>query len=470
MKTLQRDFILVVLANLLSKPLWLIVDNLAQNRIGHESYGIIGALLGLGQWAAALADWGLYVLVTREMARSLGTYRSLSGFTLTLKLILTLLSAAVFMGLGWIIGYRGKAFIWLVALLGYQLSLSYLQYFRAFFQGAQRFRLDALLSAAEKAVVLILLAGLWGMLDGDTYVGVLLTAGMLTAIGTGVGVWHQYGLPVLQAERRSLWAIFRQMTPFALLSYASTLNERLNQVLLERWVGPYANGLYWGAYRWFAAAMMYLWIVLPMFFARFAKLGRQRGTELWRTFVWGQLVSALPIVAVAGLFVGTPQFFLILFTSSSSQEISEMAKMLQVSAIPLLINGLTAIYGTYLTAVGYEWVCFWVMLGASFTNFVSCALMLPLLSGLGAVIALGLSYLFYSAGLLWIFKAKAPVPVPSSTLMRLGGLSVLYVGGLFGIGQVSQSWLAFISAVPLFIGSGWLVGLFRDWRYANRRG
>ncbi|MCX7764598.1 MAG: oligosaccharide flippase family protein [Bacteroidia bacterium] len=468
MKPFRRDVAIVLIANLLSKPLWLIADNMAQNRIGHEAYGLIGALLGLGQWAIAVADWGLYALVTREMARSITSYGTTGSLTFTLKLILTLLAGVGFAVLGWLLGYRGQAFMWLLALLAYQLALSYLQYFRAFFQGNQQFRIDALLSAAEKVIVLILLAAFWSRLEGSTYVGILLTAGVVTAVGTGIGVWRGYGALRLQLRPAALWAIFRQMTPFALMGYVTAFNERLNQILLERWVGAYANGLYWGAYRWFSAAMMYLWIVLPVFFARFAKLGKVRGSELWRTFVWGQLLAALPLIGVAGIFLGAPRVFLILFTHSSPTEIAQMATILQVLALPLIVNAITAIYSTYLTAVGYEWIAFWLMVGASGVNFLACLPLVPTLKGVGAAFALGASYLFFGIGFVWAFRKKAPVPTPTSVLLRLGGLALLYGGSLFCIGQVGQIELTLGTAPVIFLALVWLLGIHKQWKYANR--
>lgn len=468
MSPFRRDLAIVLLANLLSKPIWLIADNLVQNRIGHADYGLIGALLGLGQWATAIADWGLYALVTREMARSTDRYSTINRATFPLKLILTALSGALFIGLGWGIGYRGKAFLWLVALIGYQLVLSYLQYFRAYFQGAQQFRIDAIFSAAEKVVVLLLLAGTWSVLNGDLYVGILLAAGGITAAVSGGTVWRQYGRFSLRAEPATLWNAFRQMTPFALMGYTTALNERLNQILLERWVGAYENGLYWGAYRWFSAAMMYLWIVLPMFFARFAKLGRVPSPEVAQTFRWGHLVSSLPILAVAGLFVGAPGIFLWLFTESSPTEIAQMSAILQTLAIPLALNGLTAIYSNYLTAVGYEWSAFLLMVGASGINFLLCTLLLKPLAGVGAALALGGSYLFYGAGFVWIFRKVSGLRDTEALLMRLFLLAIVYLGALFIIGRYASVAWTLVGAVLIFAGLAWILGIFQAWYHAHR--
>ncbi|MCX7606749.1 MAG: lipopolysaccharide biosynthesis protein [Bacteroidia bacterium] len=470
MSTLRRDLGVTLLANIISKPIWLFTDNLVQNRIGHEAYGLIGALLGFGQWATALADWGLYALVTREMARDLGRYPVIGATTLTLKFWLTLLVGILFLLLGWLLGYRGAQFLWLAALLLYQLSLSYLQFFRAFFQGAQRFRVDALFSAGEKAFLVLLLVGSWSFLTGDLYVGLLLMAGLFTASVAGFWVFRSYGWPRWESNFRPLWEVFRYMTPFALLGYATALNDRLNQILLERWIGAYENGLYWGAYRWFSAAMMYLWIVMPLFFARFARLGRQRTPELWRTFIRGHLISSLPLIGVTGLFVGEPKLFLVLFSHSTLWEIESMSSILEALALPLVCNALFTIYATYLTAVGYEWAAFKLMMGASVVNGVSCLWLLPALKGVGAALGLGVSYLFYGVGFVFLLGRVAPFPVPVKLLFRLGMLAIGYVGSLalLRLGGTLPVGGVALCALPCLVVWVFLTGVWKYWRYAVR--
>lgn len=469
-RTFQRDLLITLIANLLSKPAWLLADNLIQNQIGHEAYGLIGALLGLGQWATAIADWGLYALVTREMARVPDQYSTLSATTLTLKLWLSLAAFGLFTGLGWLIGYRqAPAFVWLLLLLLYQISLSYLQFFRAYFQGTQSFRIDALFSALEKGILLLLLGLFWQSLTADRYVGFLLLSGILSAGMAGVWVRLRYGPFSWQPRLAPLWAAFRQMTPFALMGYVSAINERINQILLERWIGAYENGLYWGAYRWLSAAMMYLWIVMPLFFARFARLGRQKSPELWRTFVWGHLVAALPLIGIAGVFLAEPRLFLFLFSRSTPAELATMSAILQTMALPLTLNGLFIIYSTYLTAVGYEWIALRLMLLAVVANILTCAFLLPIWAGVGAAIALGVSYAVYGVGYVWAFHKVAPIPVPFSVLLRLAVLALTYEGGMLALSYLSLSTGIRLTLAPvLFALCAWISQIYPLWRYAHR--
>lgn len=470
MNHFRRDVAIALLANLLSKPAWILTDNLVQDRIGHEAYGLIGAMLGLGQAATAIADWGLYALVTREMAAHREKYPMLSATTTTLKLLLSLLAGAFFLLIGWGLGYRRSQLLWLAALLSYQLTLSALQFFRAFLQGAQQFRIDALFSAIEKILLMLLIALLWVWLTPEVYVGLLLTAGSLSALLAGGWVWRKYGLPRWQRNLHQLKQALRTMTPFALLATIAALNERLNQILLERWVGAYENGLYWGAYRWFSAAMMYLWIVMPLFFARFAQIGQQRNSELWQTFLWGHLVATLPLILIAGLFLAEPTLFLLLFRQSTPTEITHMSHILQMLALPLLLNGLSVIYNTYLTATGHEWAALRWMFGAILLQGLACLAFLPRLGGIGAALALGLSYAFYGGGYLWLFHKVAPIPIPTRLLGKLALLSLGY-GGMLLLFRQAGPWpigVGALAAVGLFGGWAWLLKIPQLWRYASR--
>ncbi|MCS7161871.1 MAG: oligosaccharide flippase family protein [Bacteroidia bacterium] len=469
MKGFSRDVWVVVLLNILAKPLWLIADNLAQDKIGHAEYGLIKALLGFGQWATSLSDWGMYLMVARRIAQAPQQYAEISSVTFSLRTLLSFAGILLFLWIGWLIGYRHLALLWLGLLLIYQTSISYLQFFRAFLQGFQRFRADAFFSAAEKALAIVFLALGWPYLSGHLYVGLLTLSGVIVAIVSAGWVWRLYGRPTWCLNPSLMWGMLQEITPFALMTHVTALNERINQVLLERWESPYANGLYWGAYRWFSAAMMYLWLVLPLFFARFARLGRTYSPELRQTFQWGQMVSALPIIGITGIFLCAPELFMLLLRQSTPTEQKLMSQVLQILALSLLLQGFFAIYSTYLTANGYERAILWIMVASTLANVASCAYLLPGGQALGAAWALALSYVVQCGGYLWVFSRKAPLRPPIGLLLRLSGVTIGYLSTLaigryiLGLSFWGVLGLALV-ALPFWT---WLNGLLRFLRYAS---
>ncbi|UOQ67717.1 hypothetical protein [Hymenobacter volaticus] len=61
---------LVVLLNLLVKPGWVLVENLVQDRLGHQAFGTFTTLFILASVMAAVSDLGTTQLTTKRVAAS----------------------------------------------------------------------------------------------------------------------------------------------------------------------------------------------------------------------------------------------------------------------------------------------------------------------------------------------------------------------------------------------------------------
>ncbi|MCS6790781.1 MAG: oligosaccharide flippase family protein [Bacteroidia bacterium] len=470
MSSFRRDILLVLLTNLISKPLWLITDNLVQNQVGHATYGLIGALLAIGQWAWVFSDWGLYALVVREVAKAQPSSLSVGSTAFTLKLSLSVAAILLFAGIGWWIGYRAESFLWLLAAIGYQMGLGYIQFFRSFFQGDQRFRVEAILSALDKIFILIGLLLLWRILNGRVYLATLMMGSLLAALAAGAWVQQSYGQLRLHFSLTQMRAIFLQSTSFALLIQVSSLSERMNQVLLERLAGAHENGLYWGAYRWHSAALVYSWTVLPLFFARFARLRSQNTSELPTTFITGLLLNSLPLIGVAGLFIAAPELFTLLFTQSTSQEIERIQRVLRILGLALASHAMFEVFSTYITSTGREKAVLRLMVIAIFLNALWGSLGVTFAQERGAAWALVAHYLFCGIGYVWIFHRLEDFKAPLLLLAKLWAFFLSYSGILWGITQYFSLTLPtkLAVAVLLWLSLAYLFGLLQQLYYASR--
>ena len=472
MKGLRGALILTILSHLVTKPVWLITDNLIQDRLGHESYGLIGALHSFASWANVVADWSLSYHITRRVAQPSRAISALFAETLLPKIGLSLFSLGLFLLLGQIVGYGRESFWWLCGLLLYQITLAFIQYFRSFFQGAQLFRIDALLANVEKGVIIVLLLALWPYISGSFYVGILVGGSLMALVAVAIWAWKQFGPWSPHSQGKALLPLFRDVTPYALLVLVGSLNERVNQVLIERLAGPYENGLYLGAYRWFAASMMYLWMVLPIFYARFAMLGHRPTPLLWRTFLMGHLSAAIPLMAVTLVMFVEPHIFLILFRHSTEKELEIMAQNLQILAMAGTLNALFNIYSTHLTANGQEKGSLGIILLATVVNIMACWLLIPRYGAMGGSLALLLSYVTFSLGHYLFFQRWVGLPKPVGFMPWLLMGIWLGAGGFIRWLQVSLPFMAKgvwgSMAVVLFAGGLYLTGTLHLWRRVSR--
>ncbi len=427
MRDLGPAILITLLAHLITKPLWLIVENIIQDRLGHDVYGLIGALSSLSLWANVGADWGLSYIIMRRLAQGHEDNSEIYQHSLFLKVLLSFGSLVSFWLIGYAMGYRDQALVWLGWLLVYQVALAGIQYLRAFFQGHQAFRTDALLGNLEKAFILLLLFGFWNKIDGGLYVMLLAGGGLMTLAITLYWQGYRHGWLTLRAQLSPALRLLRLTTPYALVILTAGINERLNPIFLERLASAHTNSLYLGAYRWLGASMMYLWIVLPVFYARFARIGSD-GSGLASTFLFGQLLSAMPLLAVALVMLVEPELFLILFRHSKPEEIANMARNLQILSFCAALNSVFNIYSTYLTANGHEKSIGYIQAVAVIVNIVLCTLLIPSWQSNGAAMALAASYAVFSVASYILFRRTLPsLDIDRSLPWRL-------LGSWFGLG------------------------------------
>lgn len=410
--------------NLISKPLWILAENAAQDRLGHEAFGQFAALFALAYIFSPVVDLGANQLLTRDVAAEPAAYRTLMGRVLGLKGLLTaayLLTVILLGGVWLAAGPQDWALLAVAA--GVNVGLSFVLLFRGAFQAHQAFGWDGVASVLDKLAFLAVLGVLFALPSGFSLQGyalAMLAVTALTAAVLGAVAGRRYGLPKPRFQRADLRAAALGGLPFALLFVLSSLNERAGQVLLAPLAGEKASGLYAGAFRWYGAFSMYLWTVLPVFFARFAQLRHRPPDETRPFFEAGLAAVSLPVMWISAFIFWHGERLFFLFTRSTPEEIARMTACLRWLALALAVNGLFNIFSTWLTATGHEKAVNRLLIGAALLTLALNTLLIPALEELAPAIGLAASLSFLSAGYVVMFRrVKDSPPVPWSLLTRL---------------------------------------------------
>lgn len=413
-----------------------------QDQIGHAAMGLYAALLSLAFTLRPFADAGMSQYTIKRIANDSGNYSTLMGPTVLLKLGFSVLYIAGLVGLGWLWGYRGFA-LYLLAVLGLvHAALNLLEVFRAAFQGFQHFRLDGLATIWDKTVLMLLIVAMlaWNMLTLENFVwATLLSMGSATVIFGGVALW-KYGRVKVRASRRKATFILRRSFPFALVVVLFSFNERLNQLLLESWASDDEAGYYYAAFRWVGTIQMYLWTVLPVFYAKFAKNFRKPPEVQQALFNAGQAIVALPILAVAGFlwFQGERLFFM--FQNSTPQELAYMSLNLKILGGMLAINGVFNIYSTYLTATGREKYVNKLLIASITLSTGANYFFIPLFGAQAASWVLLGAFAFLSTGYVMVVTERTPLRPPVGLLMKIMLVAGLYLAVYYSLLQLSVPW------------------------------
>jgi O-antigen/teichoic acid export membrane protein len=402
----------IIALNLLAKPLWLLAENWVQDKVGHASYGKFAALFNFSLLLAALVEGGL----AQHLARSFRPQAtdSLAQKILGLRLLLNAFALLAAPALGYLLGYSEKELVLLLLLGVFHFLQSIISFLRALLQALQRFGKDAYASIGDKVLLLLGLPILVfaGLTVYSFALGLTLSAGcVLVLLGWELrAYWFPPILPNLKTAREVLsksWGL-------ALMALLFSALERLNFILLERTSGSVENSLYAGAYRWYSAVSMYLWTVLPPFYARFAKAPQDQAL-----FNSAQIIVSLPIMGVcAFLFWYTPYVFF-LFQESNAQEIEGMTLTLKGLTLGLLANGVFNVYSTHLSACNREKYVNFLLLPAVCLNALFTLGAAQAYGAFAGALGLTVSLLFLSGGYVYFFTQKSGLKPPWGIILRL---------------------------------------------------
>ncbi len=454
--------------NLLVKPIWVLTEMEVQDVVGHQAWGMYAAAMSFGFLFLTLADLGINYYATKSLAAAPEQLRAQFPQLISVKLVLLLVYPLLMYGAGWSLGYEAQQLYLLVLLSLVQAGAQLMEFFRANFRALQRFGWDALLSITDRLLLLGLVLGLLATgLSIEQFV-----YARLLAIGLSVVLFYAL-LTRLHGwlRPRFSWRLVRQLVrgslPFAAMTMLYSIHDKVDQVMLERMAGDVPTGLYAAAYRWLDALSMYLWMVLPMFFARFAHHQRD-GAEQQKLLKLGQLITGLPLtfVCVAGWF-GAEELFFLYDQSTAAAELAVMTACLRALFVALLINGHLAVFSTLLTSTGHERFVN-RLIGLSIAlNVLLNALLIPAHGAVACAWATVASFALSGVGYLAYIHGRLPVAVPWAQLGRQALAAALLVGSWWGLEHWGWPWWQqVLLAGPLFLAG---TAALRLWHPARLR-
>jgi O-antigen/teichoic acid export membrane protein len=349
-----RHVSLLLVLNLAIKPLYLlVVEARIQDALGPEVYGTYFPALGLATLLNILLDWGLTNHLTRDVAANPAGWKRIAGGAFRTKGLLIPLYFSVLIAGGVAIGWRGEALGWLVWAGLNQALLSAVLFLRGGLQGLGNHRADALVSVADRA---LLLAGLGALLAwSDAFELPYLLAGTTASLILAAG----FAAVQLRATPRpaqdpaavdSTRAALRAGTPYALLVLLMMAYHRLDAILLERMRadGALQAGLYAMGYRLFEAANMVGYLVATVLLPYFTRM-LASGEDVRPLAAGAARALAIGGTALAAAAWADPAGILAPFYSAS---VAEAAPILPPLMLSFAVFAQGYVFSTLLTARG----------------------------------------------------------------------------------------------------------------------
>jgi O-antigen/teichoic acid export membrane protein len=386
--------------NLLVKPLAIFAIDMAVQNIVGQQYGIYFAFFNLSLIISIVFDLGVNNYSTRLSAQNLPEAKKLFSTILGLRFLLLLVYLAgigvlkVFVALSWT-EYR------LILLLGLnQFLIANISFFRSYFAGLQRFRLDAFLSILDRLLLIFSVGYIiyfypdgFKLIDIESYSIFQFGCYALSFLVAGCLAIYLIK-PKLEIPRlNTILPIVKKSFPFALLIVLMTLYTRIDALLLLHFSvenGTQEAAYYAQAYRLIDALYMFAMVFAGLLFPMFAKMLKENPSAI------AALVSQ-----ASKLLLGSSLAFIVFslsrggllidqIYSSTSVESGSILFLLSIGFFGMASN---LIYGSLLTANGSLKVLNVISFVGLLVNISLNLILIPKVLNNGAVVAAGVAAL-----------------------------------------------------------------------------
>ncbi len=349
---MQRDFLfnvfLLIGINLLIKPIYIFgIDRTVQNVVGFEQYGLYTEILSLSLIFYILNDFGIQNFTSRTIAQHGHLLHKYFPNLLFLKLLSSLSYLAIALLAGWYLDYTRLHFWLLFVLLGNQVVISFIQFFRANIIGLGNYRTDSLLSALDRFLMIIICGVLLftPRFRTDFQISWFVYAHSISLLVTlsiaFTLLWKHLQHFRFQFKPTLLLVLLRQSFPYALIVLLMTIYHRTDALMIGKLYpnGTEEVGIYAAAYRLLEAAMMFALLFGNLLLPMFAKLLKNKQSVDQLVQLSFQLLMAGAITVGIALIAFRNEIMDLLYTNQAAYS---------GDVLGLLMLGFIAVSGTYI--------------------------------------------------------------------------------------------------------------------------
>ena len=461
------NLVLIILLNLLIKPLWIFgIDRHVQNMFQVE-YGLYNVLFNLSFILSILFDLGLTSYNNRHISQNHHLLQKYFSSIVILKFILAVMYGLAAYGIALALGMSGKDLNLLFFLVFGQMLVSFTLYLRSNIAGMQMHTANSIISVLDRALMISFCAILiWGRISGLTFsiawfVYAQTAAYLVTAIICFLIVAWKSKFPKLRYDHKFFLVVIRQSWPYALLALLMVAYTRIDVIMLERMLRPEGEGklavsIYANGFRLFDAtyqfALLFAVLLLPMF----SKMIKER-QDLHGLTLLSSLLLFIPTIALA---IGSQVYRVEIMDLLYPEHITESAPFFGILMFAFLGMAGTIIYGTLLTANGNLKILNITSAIALLINITLNFLLIPRFHALGAAVACLATQGFAGLSQYVISAVKFNFGIDKALIFRI----LIYISGVVALAVGSHAlaitwWVSFLGMLAIAMVFAMLLNL-----------
>jgi|GEM_PF-3388719 len=419
-------------------------------KLGPSQYGILKYATSLTGLFFILADFGLAMMITRDIARQKKEQRArLIGLGLFLKIILGLFALSCIIVIG-LLFQKDPSVRFVVYLFGIAIVFnSLVLYFCGVFQGYEKMQIVAYVRILFTVVVCLL--GFFLLESGFGIVGLAFAhitgnaAGVIAAVLFSRKLCGKYTLQMDWLRARSL---LKRAFPFGLFALFSTIYLQVDNIMIFHIKGEEALGIYGAATRIIIAVCFFteafMGTLYPML-SRFFMQDRKKMIVSFQRAFWFLFITGLP--ATLGLWrLGKP---LVTFLFGVNYHLS--GPVLSLLSLLIFFRFIGNVPATLMTAINRQTTRMWLVIGASVLNIGLNLVLIPRYSYMGAAYAtitvnVVLMFVYY----ILAYRAGYSVFSMIPRIIKPGIASVIMLLVLIGIKDIHVL-LQFLAGVAVYV-------------------
>ena len=296
-------------ASILVKPLWFVfITILCVNILGAFDYGILTSTMGLAVLASLFTDLGTIRYSVREIAKEPALSSQYFSNILVLRIGLSIAAWLLALALGWILDYRGSAFLALIFASIYALSLNITNFNRCIFQAHENLKLEAIFLLLEKILVVAIGSACLFLTRAPEWTLAGMAAGMMliTIINASWISKNLASFTLSNIDWRFIKETIRFSLPLGAAGIFAVLYYRTDAVMIEYMLGETPTGQYGVAFRLLEASVLFPTVIVAGLFARFSNYWHEGQFTAFKklsgTGLVGLLVLSIPVALICTFF------------------------------------------------------------------------------------------------------------------------------------------------------------------------
>lgn len=397
-----RNTLLQVVGKGIATVLGLITVAILQRSLGPESYGGYTAVMAYMGFFSVIADFGLYLIVLREIAKEGADTEKIIGNALSLRIVAAVFILLIGIGISFFLPYDGDVRIGIAIIAISFFFVAIQQVLVSVFQHALKMMSVVV---GEISGRIVLLALVWYVASTDPTLTSVLLAVVAGSFVNALIVFFQ-GRKIVPLSLRfdfAYWKyILRESWPIAISIVLNLLYFRLDTIFLSVFRPLEEVGLYGAAYKILEILVtfpnMFIGLIMPIL-SGFAFVNWDRFKVVFQRSFDALLIAVLPLFV--GGFVLARE--LVIFVGGEAYADATVFFRMLLFAIVFLFFG--SLSGHTVTAINEQRKMVWAYLGVAVVGVVLYLVLIPSYGAYGAALGTIVTEGFIMiAGYIMIYK------------------------------------------------------------------